>query len=48
MLWPRKEPNEELRKYLEQCEQRFSDLYDEVVVLLNKEYFIDDTYRPNN
>ena len=43
-----KEPNEELRKYLEQCEQRFSDLYDEVVVLLNKEYFIDDTYRPNN
>ena len=43
-----KEPNEELRKYLERCEQRFSDLYDEVVVLLNKEYFIDDTYRPND
>ena len=43
-----KEPDEQLRKYLEQCEQRFSDLYDEVVVLLNKEYFIDDTYRPES
>ena len=43
-----KEPNEELRNYLEQCEEKYSDLYDEVVVLLNKEYFIDDTYRPND
>ena len=43
-----KEPDEQLRKFLEQCEQRFSDLYDEVVVLLNKEYFIDDTFRPES